>query len=290
MKNKFILLLLAVSIISCKNTTEKKTAKTIETKPVTIDSMQVSKRQILLDGADNFRDLGGFITKEGKTIKWGKIFRADKLSELTANDFQKLETLNIKTVVDFRSNSEIEKEPDTLPNNVNYLHLPIGLDNDISKFMDTIKTIAPNDMEQMMISFYKELPIKWANQYKSFFNKVINSTEGPLVFHCTAGKDRTGIGSALFLYMLGVDMNTIYKDYELSNFYRKEANEKFVKMFEQYGINAETGEALMIVKADYLKQIFANITAEHGSVDSYIKNELGITAEDQNRLKEIYLQ
>ncbi|MEM6963756.1 MAG: tyrosine-protein phosphatase [Bacteroidota bacterium] len=257
-----------------------------------IDTLLLEKRRHLqLDGSANFRDLGGIQTKSDQTIRWNKIFRADKLSELTTSDFKKINEKGIKTVIDFRTQGEVEKEPDTLPTNIAYLHFPVGEDKwSKGDFMKEMKKMTADTMEAFMVKLYTEIPLKWSNQYKRYFETLMDSTHVPLVFHCTAGKDRTGIGSALLLYVLGVDMQTIKKEYELSNYYRHEVNNQLVKTFQQYGLSEEVMRPLVGVKGSYLETIFETITAQYGSLDYYLEHQLGVNAAAKTTLRTLYLE
>ncbi len=256
------------------------------------DKSILTERHIEMDGPVNFRDVGGLKTKEGKQVKWGLIYRADKLSELSDKDHAKFKELNIQTVVDFRTNRETKEEPDNLPQNqkIKYVHLPTGEENMVAMaWLDSLRKVKRDQLDEFMIGFYKQIPLKWTSNYKSLFKEFANKKSPPLVFHCTAGKDRTGIASALFLYTLGVDMDLIMKEYELSNYYRKEANKEYTKMFTQYGIDPGIGMVLMGVKGFYMKEIFETIEKQYGSLDAFLESELGVTKKVKAKLRKVYL-
>lgn len=261
------------------------------------DSVQfvLSNRHLVFDGPINFRDLGGIPTKEGKRTKWGKIFRSDKLSELSDNDLVKIKDLGITTVVDFRTNSEVEEEPDRLPEElgITSFHLAMGDDfgkDQMKEMINQFNGLDSLQIEQKMGELYSQMPMKWPQSYKSYFAELLKPESTPLLFHCTAGKDRTGMASALLLYSLGVDKNTILKEYELSNFYYAAKAKKYMKFFKLYGIDPEVGRSLMFNKAIYLETVFNTMAKEYGSVDNYLADALGVDDLAKEKLKELYLQ
>ncbi len=226
-------------------------------------------------------------------VKRGRIFRSDKLSGLSPGDLQTLRDLQIRTVVDFRSTGEIQAEPDSLPGEwtIDYMHLPVGMDqgND-SVWIDTLRSLSPEQATRMIVGYYTLLPLEWPEQYRAFFHKLLEPDSLPLVFHCTAGKDRTGIAAALFLYILDVDKETNGREYELSNFYRTDSHTKYAELFRQHGIDREIGSILMEVKEEYLGSIFEAIGEKYGSVDSFIEEALDLNGYKRAQLKQIYLE
>lgn len=249
------------------------------------DQLRDDGRLVDLEGPVNFRDLGGLPTNEGKTIKRGMLFRSDKLSLLTSRDFEVLDSLNIKNIVDFRTKGEVEKEPYSVPSSMNYLNLPIGDDSwSQGDFMGQVAQMDIDEFEQLMIGLYKSMPVEFPDQYRLFFDTLLE-TEQPLVFHCTAGKDRTGVASALLLNLLGVDWDTIKAEYELSSDYREEENLKMTKQLSGYGISEEKTMMMMSVKANYLDSIFGAISDRYGSLDSYYTEVLNLNTQEISRLR-----
>lgn len=241
------------------------------------EDLLVKGRHIDMEGAANFRDIGGYKTKDGKSVKWSNIYRSGKLSGLTDNDRNKMKSLGIKTVVDFRTNAEVEKEPDALDASINYFHFPIGEDKWAKEdFFKKMLATPADSMDMFMTQLYQEIPIKWANSYKRFFEVLSDAKSTPLVFHCAAGKDRAGIATALVLNTLGVDTKTIEKDYLLSNYYRHEDNKNYVKTMAENGIPSDLAKTMLLVSPANFEGIISIIDEKHGSRDSYIKNELNV--------------
>lgn len=256
------------------------------------DTIYFTNRHIDAEGITNFRDAGGLPTKDGKTVKLGTFYRSGKLAGATANDKETMKLLGLKTIIDFRSNGEVEMEPDVYPENANITHMrcPIGDDfSNANSMFAGLKEMSPAEAEEMMINLYSRLPLEWSDSYKTFFATIVDTNNTPILWHCTAGKDRAGIASALLQYTLGVEKDLIYKEYELSNYYRKEENKKYAAMFAQYGLDENLAGIVMGVKAEYLEKIFAAIEAQYGSIDNYLKEALDVNETVKAKLRKMYL-
>jgi protein-tyrosine phosphatase len=243
-----------------------------------------SSREIVLEGAANFRDLGGYATKDGRQMRWGKIYRSADISKLTDNDVRILSELNIKMVCDLRGEKEAELAPDRLPAGAERMLLSAGSENigGQASFMKYMKT--PASADSMIRSVYTRTD-HLGKKYKPVFDQLfILENDKALLFHCTAGKDRTGVGAALILYSLGVSDSVIYKDYELTNEYRKQVNEQFVKMLAAQGLPEASGRSMMAANPEYLKAAFDAIKKQYGSVDSFLDKEIGLTADRKKEL------
>jgi protein-tyrosine phosphatase len=249
------------------------------------DSLQ---RKVYLSGALNFRDLGGYATQDGKHIKWGRIYRSADLSHLSPEDLSKLVDRKIQVVVDFRGPAEIKQAPDKLPAGAKYVNLPAGSGqvNPNSVYLK-LKTAAATD--SLMRSFYS-VTDSMTFRYKPFFAELLNAEEGNLLFHCTAGKDRTGMGAALLLTALGVPRNVILADFLASNYYRQDENRRMFTRMKPIGFTEEMAQNLMGVKESYLQLTFETIEKKYGSVERYLATELGIGKAEIRRLKQLYTE
>lgn len=255
----------------------------------------VSERELPLEQGSNFRDLGGYVGAGGKTVKWGRIFRSGAMPLLTERDYRLLSGLDIRSIVDLRSLEEREVAPTTLDDRTGALFLS----NDYS--------ITPM-MRQYMSGkvkgpMYAGLEQLIRPQVKAVFNRLL-ADDGAVLYHCSAGQDRTGVTSALILTTLGVDRATILRDYHLSTALRRPQNEMPPidpadhpnNVIVQYyaaaakrpgGMKAEPlytpdGESL-------LAQFFAHVEATHGSVETYLEKEFGIGPVQTARLRSLYL-
>ncbi|MDL2323334.1 tyrosine-protein phosphatase, partial [Bacteroidales bacterium OttesenSCG-928-A17] len=215
-------------------------------------------RHLPMEGGYNFRDLGGYKTTDGKSVKWGKIFRSDDLANLTENDLAYLSAIPIVSIVDFRSESEMENAPDKLPASVeNYCPLSVSPGNmDSGSIMNPSDSISPEQMmEQINILLVSDSAI--IAQYKTFFALLQEKENIPLLFHCSAGKDRTGMGAALILFALGVDEETIFEDYLASNNYLEGKYSNMITAYPEL-------TPFFTVKEEYLKSGLNTIKKEYG--------------------------
>jgi protein-tyrosine phosphatase len=249
-----------------------------------------STREVKLQGAVNFRDLGGYATKSGKKVKMNVLFRSAALNSLTDADLTKIEGLHIKYDFDFRGPYEVKTAPDKIPTGTTRISLPAGSENiGDSNYLKNMGKYLKSD--SFMMSFYTILtPFK--DRYTPLFDSLIsNKNTSPMLFHCTAGKDRTGIAAALILYALGVDEQIIFDDYEATNYYRRNENAKTIaQMTKYYGLDEKTASNLMGAKKDYIAATFATIRSKYGSLDVYLDKELGLTKKKINQLRTMYTQ
>lgn len=249
------------------------------------DTLVVSNRQIYFKKADNFRDIGGIKTKDGTTVKWGMVYRSDNLSKLRKREFKKFNSLNIQTVYDLRTPGEIDGKEDNLPENAKYIHAPIVKDTaDVLKQIrgKTIKgEITEAQSLQFMTDLYRSIVTDNSEELRQMIQNVTQS-DAPVLYHCSAGKDRTGIVTALLLSILNVDRETIINEYLLSDYYRREKLEKILKMAKaakvvRPKIDIGAIQNFMDVDERYINEAFNVIDTKYGGIDNYIRNQLKIT-------------
>ncbi|MFD1317803.1 tyrosine-protein phosphatase [Loigolactobacillus zhaoyuanensis] len=258
-------------------------------------------RILPLEHGYNFRELGGYQTEDGHQIKWHKLIRAAQLNDLSANDLNWLNNYGLRTIVDFRSPEEKLAAPDRIPQNGHYHFLPVFAVD------ETKNSIAPQalleelrrdpDGHKQMLQAYQNLIIDTHAQqtYHQFFSYLLaNSTdEHSLLFHCTAGKDRTGIGAALLLGALGIPLAQIKTDYLLT---QQASTKQFALNMAQAkaypGITPEqiTGvHDLMSVYPEYLAMAWTTMEKIAGSLSGYLHEQLQLSDRDLQDLKRIYL-
>lgn len=245
------------------------------------DSLQ---RKVNLQGTVNFRDLGGYSTKDGQKVKWGQVYRSSDISRLTDQDLQKLQALKIALVCDLRGPSEIKTSPDRIPAGATYLNLPAG-----SETLPSSSSYATMNTDSLIMSIYSTTSFLKA-KYKPMFEQLLAlPADKSMVFHCTAGKDRTGIGAALFLAALGVDRSTIIADYEATNYYWKSTQEKMTKMMVQSGMDEEKAKAMLGANRSYMETFLSTIKKQYGSMNAFLAQELGLDKVKLAQLKSRYL-
>lgn len=259
------------------------------------------ERIIPLRETNNFRDLGGYQTTDGHTIRWQRIYRADDLSKLAADDQQKMVQLQIKEDIDLRSHDECQKQPDNIPDQVDYVFNPVfrhdetqstNVWTELEKRMKTEPLVG----KQQMINAYLDM-VKTSNARKAFRQLFVHllslEDQDALVFHCTAGKDRTGFSAYLILSALGVDSETIMKDYLLTNtalmnFLRGQA--AALRAGHHSEIEIENFIALWSADKAYLQSATQALKEDYGNVNGFLINGLKLAQSDINDLKKMYLQ
>ena len=246
-----------------------------------------SQRRVPVKGAVNFRDLGGYATKDGHHVRWARIYRSAAINNLTNNDLQLLAGRHIYTVVDFRGTEESKKATDKLLPNTDYILCPAGSDS-VGNMLKNAATLTSGD--SVMLAFYTSTQY-FGPRYKPFFDKLLQLPDtASLLFHCTAGKDRTGMGAALFLYALGVPQATIMQDYTATNTYRAAENDQATKAMVAYmHVKEQVAKDMMAAKPAYLEATFAALKKQYGSVDNFLKNEIGLDEAKTKLLKAKYL-
>lgn len=239
----------------------------------------LAERHLPMTGGYNFRDLGGYKTQDGNYVKWGKVFRSDDLHKLTEADIAYLDAIPIRSIVDFRSAQEIENAPDCYPETAKDYALSISPGNlsDVAGVLEMSAQTADSSMRAVNRMLVTD-PAAVA-RYRDYFVLLQNESTIPLMFHCTAGKDRTGMAAALFLYALGVDRETILEDYLASNRY---LGDKYAALLNQYPALGP----LLTVRREYLESGLDEIESEYGSIDEYLTETLNV---DLKKMRDMYL-
>lgn len=228
----------------------------------------------------NFRDLGGIPTQQGTHVKKNMIFRSGQPVGLSDEAKKELvDTYHIKTIVDFRTDQEMAQMPDDKIAGIQNIHIDIfenssGSKTDLSSF--EAHALDPDESMKLAYQQIVESPQAQEN-YHRFLELLNNLNNDPLLFHCFAGKDRTGFGAYLILKLLGVSEDDIMTDYMLSNPGRKEANDAIIDMERKNGLSEEQLDGLRVslgVKEDYLNYSKSLIEKNYNGFDSYVKNQL----------------
>jgi protein-tyrosine phosphatase len=214
---------------------------------------------------------------KGGQVKWGMLYRSGDLCDLQAEDRRELEKRNLKTVVDFRDQAEREAAPDGVIGTVVSTHwLPI----DAGNMMDLAGVGDSADGEALMEKLYRVLAGEARSQYREFFRILSDPANAPILFHCSAGKDRTGMGAALTLSALGVSRDIIIEDYLLSAEYLKGKYRAWLSADSHL-------EPMMSVRRRYLEAAFDTIERDYGGMDRYLQDELGASP---GLLRELYTE
>jgi protein-tyrosine phosphatase len=249
------------------------------------------ERVIHLKGTTNTRDIGGYQTSDLSTVRGGQIIRSDKLSKLTAKDFQKLEEIGLKTVIDLRTNKEHDESPTVWKgdNPPQFFHFPVG-DANNEWFTAQRKMMKRNRFTEEqslahMVEGYRMIAAEGTSSYQQLMEVVLDESNWPVLIHCNAGKDRSGVGIALILEAMGVDRETIMDEYLLTNeisriedkavFLSKQSKSSSRSSRFSKGTPASAWLPIVGVRAEMLEAFYASVDEKYGSMDAYL-TELGV--------------
>jgi protein-tyrosine phosphatase len=240
-------------------------------------------RHLNLAGASNFRDLGGYATREGRTVRWRQIFRSNHLAHLTDDDAAILRSLGVKSAFDFRGSVE-RAEALCGMSDITVHSLPVE-----PTVVAALRAIAasgtPLSAEhavEVMRDSYRSYVQQNTPRFRTLFAHLLED-RAPLVIHCTAGKDRTGFACALILHTLGVPDEVISEDYLLTNqFYRRDPN-------SSSDLPDHVKQVLGSVQPAFLGAAFEAIDADYGSLEAYLSDGIGLGAAERTALAARYL-
>ncbi|MCJ2178145.1 tyrosine-protein phosphatase [Novosphingobium album (ex Hu et al. 2023)] len=259
----------------------------------------VAERVLPLEQGSNFRDIGGYVTRDGQVVRWGKVFRSGAQPMLTPADLTLVDQLHLGTVVDLRSIEEREINPDTIDDREGALFVS----NDYS-----MRALMGPMMARKGEHIYEGMEKLLAPQYRSLYRQIIAEGEGydggAVIYHCSAGQDRTGVATALLYDLLGVDRETILKDYHLSTELRHPhwempkldpadfPNNPIVAHYAKaYADKDARAEHLFTPSGQsHLAQFFTYLDATYGGSAGYMKQVLGFADEDIARLRAVMLR
>lgn len=289
--NNYLLLTIPICLlIGCSNNNVENEMKIIHKDNIAYQSED--HRKIVLDGTSNTRELGGYKTEDGRSLKWGVLYRSDKLSELTDADQEYLLQLGIKRVIDFRSSEEKQNEPDQLPSTLKYIEMPIEADGAIRPKVEAIlKGDLNEDVGAILVETNKEFISDFSGVYKGFIESLIENQE-PTLFHCTAGKDRAGFAAALVLLAVGVPEKIVIEDYMKTNKYTEETIQDYINKINLYSlgsVDAEILRPLLGVEERFIRAALDEIKQKYGNVENFIRDELKIRDESIIELKNFLL-
>ncbi|MBA3653047.1 MAG: tyrosine-protein phosphatase [Actinobacteria bacterium] len=254
------------------------------------------ERLIRLEGALNFRDLGGYPAADGRTVRWGLVFRSDALHELTASDLEAVRRLGLRAVYDLRKSSERARQPTVIPDDHGHraVHLVVGDDPDDTNQPELIDMILAGEVKEadddFVIDVYRSMVLQGAPAFGRLLTHLTDDDGLPALFHCAAGKDRTGIAAALLLAVLGVDEDVILDDYELSTLYRSERRIELLRpALEAAGVDVEKVRPFLSARRPVLEATLAHVNDEHGGVERYLTGPAGMHPVTLDRLRALLL-
>lgn len=262
-----------------------------------------------LEGIVNVRELGGWVMADGRQIKHGLLIRGSSLSKASEKDLDALSgRYNIRLIFDFRTEQEVKHAPDKDVPGAKYLWLPTLDPTNGEKgkdvfsaggyrsaeelvlkgaFLPTVHEAARNMYTDIIDNEYSQL------QYAVFLQKIIAAEDGAIYWHCSQGKDRTGLGAAFLLAALGADRETIIKEYLLSERAYEEELKEFRKIILEKGGGADELDVVrtfISVNVDHFIEGLDLVDSKYGGMESYLRNILMLSDTDREILQERYLE
>ena len=256
--------------------------------------MPWAARLLPLKGARNFRDLGGYRAADGRSVRWGKLYRSGSMSELTPADGEYLSRLGIRFVCDLRTTDERTAAPCTWTDSADTIYWSRDYLTSFGDLRSLLRADLPPTVaavREVMQTAYRQLPFEQAPAYRELFKRLAQG-ELPMIFNCTAGKDRTGIAAALILGTLGVDREQIIEDYDLTNQLldpqRHAQNPNSRSLLSR--LEPEVLQSIMGTHPDYLRSAFAAIEERHGQLERYLNEVLDIGSAELAAIRQELLE
>jgi len=246
-----------------------------------VQALEAEQRIYHLEGAKNFRDFGGYQTEDGRQVKWGLLYRSNQPAGMTTSDYRTVSSLGLSTVVDFRTAEEREAGPTQWQGNTEpkFTLLPMGETERLKELEPAVQAaLEAGDVQKLKlvgVESYRLMPVEYAEEFGQLLQLLADPQSLPLMLHCHAGKDRTGIGAALVLSMLGVPREVIMEDYLLSN---------------ELLLSPDDGRSAIeklywSVQREWLQASFDAIDNRYGSVEKYVETALGLDVQTVDRIR-----
>jgi protein-tyrosine phosphatase len=249
-------------------------------------------RKLDFEGANNFRDLGGYPVAGGMRVKYGMVFRSDQLGNLTDADQDLLSAIGLRTVVDFRRRVEREEILDRIDDpGVRQISLPVEAEaadvKNLRRLMEEGR-VSAQGAKQYLIDANEHFIRSFGQVFRDYLELLLDESSYPLVFHCSAGKDRAGFAAALTLWVAGASIETVMHDYLATNHCTANyVNGILEGLSDVEGLNVspEAVQTLMQVQPAFLQRALDTIAEDFGSVEAYLEKGLNFGPENQGRVR-----
>ena len=252
--------------------------------------VDMATRNINIPGIQNFRDLGGYPSyPHHKFVRWGMLYRSGEINRLRKGSLKKLKNLGIRTIIDLRSPEEKMELSKSLEKNFSVVSIPIATGN-MEQIINGVqdRSIRSDTVYRIVERMNRELITKYAAQYRKVFDLLLNEDNYPVVIHCSSGKGRTGIVSALILACLDVNEDKIMEDYRLSNDYFN------IPRATRYAYNLpirsqEAITTLCSAREDFLNAAKEEAERQYGDIKTYLREGIGLSKQEMKHLRNILL-
>ena len=265
---------------------------------------KASDGHIELEGLPNTRDIGGIRAADGRCVKHARLLRSGALAGATERDLKVLlDDFDVRTVIDLRTEEERREKPD--PEDglegvrfedapvLNTSTLGVTREGGIKGALKMLRAVQ-DDPAQIMMDIYERMVLDEASQrgFASFFDDVLDTPDGAVLWHCTIGKDRAGLAAMLLLHVLGASHEDILRDYEATNRYVASRTEDIMDALATYHLAGKLDKSIQVINAAdprFLRAALDAIDREFGGLGAYVEKALGITDEKRDALRARYL-
>lgn len=251
-------------------------------------------RTLGLKSAVNLRDIGGYPAADGKRVKWGLIYRSGTLYDLSDGDTARLAQRGIRLICDFRSEQEAAAAPDDATKfGSRYQPMPLDADHDSMRRLRAIM-FQPHRLRELIRESYNDVMLEHnAPLIGRFLQLIADEDNLPVLFHCTAGKDRTGMAAMILLSLLGVPDDVIAADYSVSNAHYERFRlyvGEAVRKLRWIGMNVDDLYPLLIADPELMRGALASVRQRYGSIETYVVNRCGVDEATISKLREYLLE
>lgn len=260
--------------------------------------------RIVLEGLPNTRDVGGIPAAGGRFVKHARLIRSGALARATSRDLETLvDDYDVRTVIDLRTEEERREKPDPEDQlvGVRFEDAPVlsastfGVTREggMKQAIKALRTLK-NDPASIMAEVYAGMMTDGQSQqgFARFFQDVLAADEGAVLWHCTIGKDRAGLAAALLLHALGVAPEDIMQDYLATNHYAQSETQSIVDALSSFGLGGKLDASIQVINSADPRFLHAALDAvekNYGSLDAYVRDQLGVSDEQRDTLRERYL-
>lgn len=255
--------------------------------------LKSAERIVPMEALFNVRDLGGYKTEDGKHVRWGQVYRSGTLGSPSAADIERMAGLGIRLICDLRSIKETDIDPDHRFDNTLYHHLPMNADQNMGRQLRTMLLNRRKIGTMLQEIYTRNILAHNAPAIAQTLRMLAQPENHPMLMHCTAGKDRTGIAAAILLRVLGVPEDTVIADYTLTNHYFQQIftiTRDNLHRLSTFGLKLDDVQPLLVANAETLRFTLNYLKAYYGSVEGYLEQVAGLESSVLDALKAALLE